>query len=203
MRENTILILKRMDVKYKLKPDRIIFLWDFNEPLDEYMDLINSRNKIMFENSLIRKNQSLFNQPIKLLPGHLTHIIFGHHFNQPINLPICTQLLIFGDYFNQHLILPDNITFLSFGKDFNQRIVLPPKLLHLTFGTSFNMKIILPEKLCVLNITFNSNTMFIIDNLPNSLKKLFLNTTSNTQIFNNLPNSLEILKITNNEEECT
>lgn len=202
MRENTILILKRMDVKYKLKPDRIIFLWDFNESLDEYMDLINSRNKIMFENSLIRKTQSLFNQPIKSLPEHLTHIIFGHYFNQPINLPICTQFLMFGDHFNQHLILPNNITFLSFGKDFNQRIILPNKLLHLTFGTSFNMRIILPEKLCVLSITLNSNTMFIIDNLPNSLKKLFLYTISNTRIFNNLPNSIEVFKITN-DEECT
>lgn len=215
--------------------DTIVFKYDFNKPIEingEYYNIISKYTKLIFSNyeklydCIKNKNYSIhhgsfaeskFNQPIDEiqygLPKILTHVIFGHNFNYPVNLHEGLILLIFGSKFNQpidnlpsslmHLEfscsfnqpinkLPTSLKFLRFIESFNQPINLPPGLTHLTFDCRFDRPVILPdglEYLCISNDD-NSDTL---DNLPSSITELELGYYIKSEL-NNLPNGIKKIK---------
>ena len=97
-----------------------------------------------------------FNQPINL-PNGLTYLTFGEEFNQPINLPDSLTHLTFGDEFDQPITLPNSLRRLTFGRRFDQPISLPNSLTHLTFGRYFNQPITLPNNLTHLTFGHSFN----------------------------------------------
>ena len=104
--------------------DTIIFEPEYNDPLD--INLISQYKKIIFSDYQLSDGiceaygnnifnnfkwiRSKFNQEVNLLtqPQLLTHLTFGHCFNQEVNL------------------LPHLLTHLTFGHCFNQKVNLLP-----------------------------------------------------------------------------
>jgi hypothetical protein len=155
--------------------EKIIFIPEFNKPLDEYYDTISNFTNLVFSNydwfrfeSINRDNfnlhigcqcdgecgysRSKFNQPIDsgLLPEQLTQLKFGYYFDQPVSGLLPKQLthLTFDTWFNQPINnLPDNLIYLKFGTYFNRPIQLNLELTELVFGESFNKPILLNSKL--------------------------------------------------------
>lgn len=140
-----------------------------------------------------------------LLPPRLLSLSIsgarGHEFNQSIScLPSSLLSLSIHDvYFNQPIDkLPSSLTFLSISslsRQFNQSLDhLPPSLKHLEIGLYFNKPITsFPPFLETLNITssiFKSH----IQNLPSSLKKLSIETSSYPHSLT-LPDSLTQLSL--------
>ena len=131
-----------------------------------------------------------------MLPPGLTHLTFGHKFNQPLGpgvLPPHLTHLKFGWNFNQPLgpgVLPPDLTHLKFGynvynrptglSDFDQPLevgVLPPSLTHLTFGNIFNQPLgldVLPPRLTHLKFVSRSefNQPLGLGVLPRDLTNL-------------------------------
>src|SRR6056300_1588789 len=89
-----------MEDNYWITDDEcLIFKPEFNEPLDNYYDIINKYNKIMFSNYnepsfaiktnnlYINKHNNIFVQKIDLSNNiNLTHLTFGSCFTQKIDL---------------------------------------------------------------------------------------------------------------------
>jgi len=115
-----------MENNYWIVDDWLIFKPEFNDKLDEYYDMINKYNKIIFSNyneHLIEietnnrwiKNYflySIFNQEINLSNNNnLTDLYLGHDFNKKIDLSNNIHLthLTFGCCFNQEIDLSNNI----------------------------------------------------------------------------------------------
>jgi hypothetical protein len=92
----------------------------------------------------------------RVLPKKLTHLFFGHSFNQAL----------------EEGALPKSLVHLSFGNDFNQQLgldVLPKKLTHLTFGEFFEQEIdngVLPTSLTHLSFKDNLDFLFVPERLP-------------------------------------
>ena len=109
------------------------------------------------------------------LPNTLTHISFGHEFNQMVDdLPNSVTHIKFGDNFNQCINnLPRSLLYLELaGMNFNQPIDLLPKTLKfLSLGFRFNKSVNnLPSKL--VSLTLEHSFDGEIDMLPPSLKYL-------------------------------
>jgi hypothetical protein len=118
-----------MDNPYWIIDEIIIFKPQFNEPLDNYSNIISKciglifsnysdpkitieTNNKYFVNYKDKYKKSLFNQPLSDSLQNLTQLeqlTFGNNFNQPLSdsLKNLTQLkeLIFDYEFNQKLIL--------------------------------------------------------------------------------------------------
>jgi hypothetical protein len=168
---------------YIIIDDTIIFYPDFNNSLSNYMDIVCKYNKLIFSNyddpliCIETNNESnekyyycnyksnKFNQIVDWTSSNLTHLTFGWHFNQIVNLTPNITHLTFGWHFNQLIDLPQNLTHLTFGGNFNQIVNLPSELTHLTFGNNFNQLVILPPNLTYL--TFGSMFNQLINLTPN------------------------------------
>uniref|UniRef100_A0A6C0C7Z9 F-box domain-containing protein n=1 Tax=viral metagenome TaxID=1070528 RepID=A0A6C0C7Z9_9ZZZZ len=80
----------------------------------------------------------------KILPKYVTHLTFGHRFNQSIDnyVPKSVTHLIFGSDFDQTICgsIPNSVTHLKFGFNYNQSIekCIPNSVTHLTFGFNFD-----------------------------------------------------------------
>lgn len=162
--------------KYKIGHDLDIkFKNSFNEPIDE--KLINKfrmYNRIVFGFS--------FNQIVKnKIPSSITHIQFGHNFNQDIcNIVILgendlMEEFVLGEKFNQLVNnLSPNLKFISFGYDFNHPVDnLPNQIEFIKFGHNFNHPVeFLPNSL--KHIIFGNSFNFSIDNLPSSIEYIEL-----------------------------
>ena len=202
-----------MKNNYWIVDEWLIFKPTFNEELDEYYNIINKYEKIIFSNYnnpliAIETNnefnnnsnyiESKFNQEIDLSNNiNLTHLTFGHHFNQEINLSnINLTHLTFGCCFDKKINLLKNInlTHLTFEYDFNQKIDLLNNinLTHLTFGSNFSQEIIIPFNVKSLNM-FGCNNQYLIDNLHNNIEELIIIKTNLN--LDNLPNSIKKLYI--------
>ena len=78
------------------------------------------------------------------LPISVTHLTFGHYFDQSIEkgIPNSVTHLTFGWRFNQSIEkgIPNSVTHLTFENNFNQSIEkgIPNSVTHLTFGDHFN-----------------------------------------------------------------
>jgi len=112
--------------------------------------------------------------------------------------------VILGDLFDQCIdFLPDGITHLQLGRRFNKPIMnLPQTLIHLLIAANaitycdFNQSLdYLPEGLQFLTIKLNQVFKMPINNLPASLKHLYLNLKHFHHPINNLPDGLETLTI--------
>jgi hypothetical protein len=93
-----------------------------------------------------------------VLPASLTHLTFGHWFNQPLApgvLPASLTHLTFGHWFNQPLhsgvpegrgVLPASLTHLTLGEDFKQKIDhLPRSIIIMLNGKRYYVSSIVPQ----------------------------------------------------------
>jgi hypothetical protein len=146
--------------------DIFVFKPEFNKPLDDYINIIQKYDNLIFS------NYSDITICIK------TNNQYEYEFTKY--------------YFNQAVInLPPNLTHLTFGYYFNQEVInLPPNLTHLTFGYYFNQEVDIPFSVKYLKL--NCNNQNIIDYLPDSIEELELENYFNLEL-NNLPSSLKKL----------
>merc|ERR1712048_899279 len=71
----------------------------------------------------------------------LEHLIFGHNFDQPVDsLCVCPNLkqVVFGENFSFHAHGLTSVTEITFLGDCRYALYNLPNLTHLTFGESFN-----------------------------------------------------------------
>jgi hypothetical protein len=120
-------------INYISRNDLIIFRDTFNEPINDYLEIINTHKTIYFGKS--------FNSDISLIPENITTIIFDPDslFNKEIkDLHFGVIKILFGNYFNQKLeYLPDGIEELEFNPEsiFNSDLSnLPSSIKKITLG---------------------------------------------------------------------
>lgn len=186
-----------------------IFKSNFDEPIDDYVNIMLNYNKLIFsnyddpfmaikENNKIENiiispysndNPSKFNQKITI-PNNITQVFFGHGFDEIVNLHESITHLIFGYDFNQEVILSNSLTFIFFGYSFNKIITLPESITYLILSDCFDQKIDLPKNLIYLNFGYKFNKII---NLPPNLLYLTIPSTFDENII--LPQSLITLHI--------
>lgn len=151
----------------------------------------------------------IYNKPLKL-SKNMVHLSIGDVFNHPIKLTkFMKQFKTIGD-FNKPLKLSKNQFVFMAGYAFNQTIDLPKCLKHLSLGTKFNRPIMLNSQIMYLEITacymyncevehlsfelhikhiHENRHIRIIDNLPNTLKQVYLDFSYGFIPYYNLPNT--------------
>lgn len=124
--------------KFCIVNNTIYFYNNFDEPLDEYYNIINSVKHLKFSDPPNDQNErpiykpSSFNRPMEI-PFNLTSIEFGQKFNHPINLTPELTCVQFGSSFNQLLTCTKKLIRLSIRNSSKQPSILLPKYLeHLT-----------------------------------------------------------------------
>ena len=185
-----------MDSPYWIIDDAIIFKPEFNECLDNYLDIISNYRILYFSNyddpHLVLKYKNIYNKKLDTsssfdkplsnsLSGlqNLEELDFGYSFNKSLgnSLSKLTNLrkLTLGYNFNQHIVIPGGIKKLSLNSN-SQSIIdyLPSSIEELVFGWTFNLE---------------------LDDLPSSIKKIKIRNASYNKKLNNLPSSLETLKL--------
>lgn len=163
-----------------------------------------------------------FNKELPVLPNTIKKINFGDNFNKKLDiLPILLIQLKTSSKFNQYIDnLPLNLKTLKFNNQYinhynNSIDNLPHNLMNLKFGDSFNQNIKnLPNNLISLTICHKFNKSFgkipniqylickgniQLINLPNSIKKLYINSFEYNKLLDMLPEGIEILKINSNK----
>lgn len=207
--------------KYITYKNKIIFKYDFNEPLNNYIGIISKYNYLMFSVyedvnlTLINKNKfkfedidnyigknkninldSNFNQPIFFLPDSIHYLSLSFNFNNYINLPKNLIYLKFDSNFDNNINLHNKIKYLIFGHFYNQTIIkFPSDLTHLIFGGFFNKPLKnLPNTLTYLKLGLYFNQELI---LPQNLTHLFLEESFNLPF--DLPNNIIFLEIQYNQ----
>lgn len=137
----------------------------------------------------------------------LKNIVFGYHYNAYTELPSSVINLTFGHCFNKPIDFSQNhnLTNITFGEQFNQMIVLPKNLLSLTICNKWNCRVVLPEKLESIRlngeISFNFPICQLVDNLPNSVKKIDFGHQHIHCPMHNLPNSVKTMMMCIRESE--
>lgn len=118
----------------------IIFIRDFNEPLNNYIEIINNHDTIFFGR--------LFNKDISILPPNITCIIFSSdsEFNQEIkDFPFNLKKIFFGNKFNKNLeYLPNSLEeleFYSFSEFNNDLSNLPTSIKKITLGKNYSKEL--------------------------------------------------------------
>lgn len=153
----------------------------FNQPivLNKTMRVLTFGNKFckpifLTKKLTVLKFNSYFNCPI-ILSKNLIVLTFSHNcgFNRSISLPKYVKTLKFGEYFNNPIILPSHIKTLVLGAYFNQSIVFTP-----------NIKI----------FTIECNDYSIVDNLPDTVEHLTIDTDFNIPL-KNIPHSVMEISI--------
>jgi len=184
-----------MENNYWIVNEWLMFKPSFNEDLLNYYDIINKYKKIMFSN---------YNDPLIAIKtnnkyeSEYDYNYINNKFNKEIDLSNNINLthLTLGIIFNQEIDLSNNInlTHLTFGCGFNKEIYIPLNIKSLDMYGCNNQYIIdnLHNNIEVLKI-FNTNLN--LDNLPNSIKKIYIK--QYCKELNNLPNSIEYLKLIN------
>ena len=200
-----IINVKFLFKNYWIYKNKVIFKPNFNDKLDDYIDIISKHNELIFSNYddftiTIKTNNlyyekyydnykgSKFNQQITI-SQNITHLTFGEDFNQQVIIPQNITHLTFGDHFNQQVIIPQNVTHLTFGFDFNQQVIIPQNVTHLIFGYDFDFDqpVNLPN---IKYIKLGCNNIDIIENLPNSVEEIEFDYFFDLEL-HNLPNSIK------------
>lgn len=144
------------------------------------------------------------NEPIYFsnISKNVKEIIIGKIFNSDLILPNSIENIEFcyNSKFNQPVNnLPEKLKYLKFGFNFNQHVDnLPNKLEYLYFGFNFNQELnFLPESIITLEFCYNSCFSKSLENLPNNIKKLLLNSKyhNNSIKLNNFSNNINFLRI--------
>lgn len=159
------------NTNYISRNDLIIFRDDFNEPINDYIKIINKHKIIYFGIK--------FNMDISLIPENITTIIFDKNsmFNKEIkDLHFGVKKIVFGKEFNQKLeYLPDGIEELEFYSEsiFNSDLSnLPSSIKKITLGANYNLLLnCLPSGLEYLKICSLYNQEIQV--FPSNLKYLF------------------------------
>lgn len=158
-------------INYISRNDLIIFRDTFNEPINDYLEIINTHKTIYFGKA--------FNSDISLIPENITTIIFDPDslFNKEIkDLHFGVTKIVFGNNFNQKLeYLPDGIEELEFNPEsiFNLDLSnLPSSIKKITLGSQYNLPLnCLPFGLEYLKICSSYNQEILV--FPNNLRYLF------------------------------
>lgn len=158
-------------INYISRNDLIIFRDTFNEPINDYLEIINTHKTIFFGKA--------FNSDISLIPENITTIIFDQKslFNKEIkDLHFGVIKIVFGNNFNQKLeYLPDGIEELEFNQEsiFNSDLSnLPSSIKKITLGYQYNLSLnCLPSGLEYLKICSSYNQEIHV--FPHNLKYLF------------------------------
>lgn len=159
------------NMNYISRNDLIVFRDDFNEPIINYLEIINTHKTIYFGIK--------FNMDISLIPENITTIIFNQNslFNKEIkNLHSGVKKIVFGNNFNQNLdYLPDGIEELEFYPEslFNSDLSnLPSSIKKITVGGNYNLSLnCLPNGLEYLKICSSYDKEIQV--FPTALKYLF------------------------------
>jgi len=191
----------------------IIFTDYFNEPLNDYIEIINKYDTIFFG--------KLFNQDISILPPSINIIIFDSDsiFNQEIkDFPINIKKILFGNNFTKSLeYFPESLEELEFYPQslFDSDLSnLPISVKKITLGINYSKELNnLPTGVEYLKLSDNYNLNIKV--FPSKLRYLYFygfgfdkflhsSSTNNTESENyykyNLTKSLRILKINSNYE---
>src|SRR3990167_8404383 len=113
--------------EYWIHENKIIFKPNFNNKLDNYLDIISKYNELIFS------NYDDYNITIK------TNNVYCYEYDENYK----------HNKFNQQVIIPQNITHLTFGELFNQKVIIPQNVTHLLFGLWFNQQVIIPDNYLV------------------------------------------------------
>ena len=203
---------------YWIVDDAMIFKPQFNECLDNYIDIISNCRILIFSNNddlhtSLKNNKadiiniysyikSSFNQSVDCMLNlnNLRELTFGYNFNQPLGNSLSNlvdlQELTLGNNFNKSLnnSLLDlhNLRKLIFGCYFNQplndTLSNLVNLRELTLGYYFNQPLDIPNMITKLKIY--CNCQYIIDYLPSSVEELVLGYDFNLEL-NDLPSSIK------------
>ena len=169
---------------YWIYDNKVIFKPNFNNKLDNYLDIISKYNELIFSNyndcSITIKTNNIYCNKYK-------QNYKESNFNQQVIIPQNITHLTFGFYFNQQVIIPENVTHLTFGHYFNQQVIISQNVTHLNFGFHFNQQVNLPN---IKYIQIDCNNIDIIDNLPNSIKEIEFGYNFGLEL-QNLPNSIK------------
>jgi hypothetical protein len=175
-------------LKYKITNNHIIFFWDFNEKLDNYLDLFRQNNikSIQF--------YSIYSQSIDILPDYIESIkIDSHKYLQPIKkLPKDLKLFeirnnyadIFADIFAINKF-PEYLSSLSITVA-RKSVEFQTRLIDL-INTCSNLK--------KLKIVGDETWQVGFGNLPSTLEELdILNLSNYKDLLSNLPINLKIFR---------
>ena len=191
--------------KFISRNNLIIFCDNFNEPINDYIDIINNHTTIFFGIS--------FNNDISLLPSNITTIIFDSdsHFNQEIkDFPYNIKKILFGDEFTKSLDFfsesLEEIEFYFTSKFDLDLSNLPISVKKITLGNLYSKSLnYLPPNLEYLKLSSNYNQD--IKYLPPKLKHLYFEKAINYgTISSNLIQQFykyEIVNLPNNLIEIT
>lgn len=145
-------ILRRRN--YTIRDSTLEFVSDFNEPLDDYYEIISRYPSLSFRTFMNPYVWGDFDQPLNLLPN-LTTVNLGDSFNQQIVLTKPLKILSFEKNFNQHLTLSKNLLSLDTSYYFDQPIVLIKNLKILRFKGIYNKPLVLSKNLTLVRLTEN------------------------------------------------
>src|SRR3990167_3701518 len=108
---------------YWIYKNKIIFKPEFNDKLDDYINIISEYDELIFS------NYDDYNITIETNNTHF----FKYNTNHT------------SSSFNHQVTIPENITHLIFGYDFNQQVTISQNVTNLTFGRMFNQQVIISE----------------------------------------------------------
>src|SRR3990167_5993112 len=109
----------------------IIFKPDFNDKLDDYIDIISKHNELIFSN---------YDDCIITIKTNNKYCEEYYKYDKKYKI----------SKFNKQVIIPENVTHLTFGNDFNQQVIIPQNVTHLFFGYCFNQLVIIPHNIYYL-----------------------------------------------------
>ena len=163
--------------KYLIYENKVIFGPEFNDKLDDYIDIISKYDELIFSNYTYTEYDGNYDCTMTIKTNNMYCInnrhknigsqFIGSKFNQCVTIPQNITHLNFCYYFDQKVIIPQNVIHLTFGNYFNQQVIIPQSVIHLTLGCSFNQQINLPN---IKYIKLDCNNINLIENLPNSIE---------------------------------
>jgi len=205
--------------KYISRNNLILFNDDFNDRLDDYINIINEHNTIFFGKSfnnnisilppnittIIFHSESEFNQEIKDFSYNLQKIVFGKNFSKSLEyFPVSLEELEFEpqSVFNNDLSnLPPSVKKITLGRNYSKPLnYLPFNLEYLKISSSYNEEIkVFPQKLkhLIFYEDFYTDKKIYIEDVCTSKNYMWYNLTQidknyEFEIKNLPPNLIEI-----------
>lgn len=168
---------------YIIDGTTMVFLHDFNEPLDAYDKILKHITVLIFEERHGSHFQSVFNHPVTItkkmlklslgdsftkpivLTKNMTHVFFGNKFFHQLFITKNICVLSFGRDFNRPVVLTKNIRVLSFGYFYRDPIILGKHLKHLTLGPPFRKSFVPNKNLRHLTMTTMTEQNFLLEQI--------------------------------------
>lgn len=180
----------RSDNKYIITDNKIQFLDDFNEPLDDYYVTINKCKCLSFGKN---RHVSNFNQQI-IVPINVLGLYLNSVFNQHIVLSPNLICIWIDGTFNKPIKLNRKLTFLRFTCSYDESLHLPKYLKHVRLNYGSSHKIILNKYISELDLTVSEN-MFIFTKLPKELTEINIMFHTHMSFDLKLPKNLKLIQM--------